>query len=267
MPMPSAPNAKLRARIAFLCLLLAFAGLSIGAYYVGDLGRFQPRMAARESHSAPQGPGDSGRIDAAPRQHPANPFQQLLAMATRAADDTAMASEKLSSEVDQPAIPGGINLGTASRAELEALRGNLKTAEANATAFMPRYAALLKSERDTVENDARALHVEKESLARLLDNLDQRQAEMTAFMARLMSARAEFYRAYENYVAVLAGEFGNYKVVDGQFIFPFQRSVDRYNVAGHAMTVAAKSVAELEQERQNLKQSQQAAWLRFVNGQ
>jgi hypothetical protein len=108
--------------------------------------------------------------------------------------------------------------------------------------------------------------VEKESLGRLLDHLDRRQADMTALMARLMPARAEFYRAYENYVAVLAGEFGSYKVVDGQFIFPFQRSVDRYNVAGHAMTVAARSVAELERERQNLKQSQQAAWLRFVNG-
>jgi len=43
--------------------------------------------------------------------------------------------------------------------------------------------------------------------------------------------------------------------------------VDRYNVAGRAMTVAASRVAELEQQRQNLKQSQQAAWLQFVNGQ
>jgi hypothetical protein len=267
MPMPSGPKAKLRARIAFLCLFLAFVGLSIGAYYIGDLGRFLPGTAARETHSALQALGDTGRMGAAPGPHPANPFQQLLAMATRAADDADMASEKLSSEVERPAISGDINLGTASRAELETLRGNLKTAEANATAFMPRYAALLKTERDTVENDARALHVEKESAGRLLDQLDRRQAEMTALMARLMSARAEFYGAYENYVAVLAGEFGNYKVVDGQFIFPFQRSVDRYNVAGHAMTVAARSVAELEQERQNLKQSQQAAWLRFVNGQ
>jgi hypothetical protein len=267
MPMPSGPNAKLRARIAFLCLFLAFAGLSIGAYYVGDLGRFLPGVARHENHSAWQGLGDPKRIDAAPGPHPANPFQQLLAMATGAADDTAVAGEKLSGEVEQPAISGDINLGTAGRAELEALRRDLKTAEANATAFMPRYAALLKTERDTVENDARALHVEKKSLDRLLDHLDRRHAEMTAFMARLMPARAGFYRAYENYVAVLAGEFGSYKVVDGQFIFPFQRTVDRYNVAAHAMTVAARSVAELEQERQNLKQSQQAAWLRFVSGQ
>jgi hypothetical protein len=267
MPMPSGPNAKLRVRIAFLCLFLAFVALSIGAYYVGDLGRFLPGVPGRESHAALQGLGDPKRIAAALGPHPANQFQQLLAMAAKAADDTAAAGEKLSGEVEQPAIPRDINLGTASRPELEALRGNLKTAEANATAFMPRYAALLKTERDTVENDARALHVEKESVGRLLDHLDRRQAEMTAFMARLMPARAEFYRAYESYVAVLAGEFGNYRVVDGQFIFPFQRSVDRYNVAGHAMTVAARSVAELEQERQNLKQSQQAAWLRFVNGQ
>jgi hypothetical protein len=267
MPMPSGPNSKLRVRVAFLCLSLAFAGLSVGAYYVGDLGRFLPGTAVRKSQAALQTTGDPGRIDAAPRQHPANPFQQLLAMATKAADDAEMAGEKLSGEVEQPAIPGDINLGTASRAELEALRRNLKTAEANATAFMPRYAALLKTERDTVENDARALHVEKERVGKVLDNLDRRQTEKTALMARLMSARAEFYHAYENYVAVLDGEFGNYKIVDGQFIFPFQRSVDRYNVAGHAMTVAARSVAELEQERQNLKQSQQAAWLRFVNGQ
>src|ERR1700693_3606241 len=207
MPMPSAPNARLRVRIAFLCLFLAYVGLSIGAYYIGDLGRFLPGTAARENHSALQGLGDPGRIAAAPRQHPANPFQQLLAMATGVADDTEMASEKLSVEVEQPAVPGDINLGTASRAELEALRHNLKMAEANATAFMPRYAALLKTERDTVENEARALHVEKESAGRLLDHLDRRQAETTALMARLMSARAEFYGAYENYVAVLAGEF------------------------------------------------------------
>jgi len=264
--MPSGPNAKLRVWMAFLCLLVAFAVLSIGAYYVADLGKLQDSMAARRSQAILQGITDPGQIDAALRQHPSNTFLQLLAMAMRAADDTDVASEKLSGEVEQPAIPGDINLGAASRAELEALRRNLKVAEANAAAFMPRYAALLETERDKVESDARARHVDKETLARLLDNLDRRHAEMKAFTARLMAARAEFYRAYESYVAVLAGEFGSYKVVDGQFVFPFQRSVDRYNVAGRAMTVAASRVAELEQQRQNLKQSQQAAWLQFVNG-
>jgi hypothetical protein len=55
-------------------------------------------------------------------------------------------------------------------------------------------------------------------------------------------------------------------VVDGQFIFPFQRTVDRYNVAANAMTVAAKRVAELEDEGKNLKKAGQERWIQFVNG-
>jgi hypothetical protein len=38
-------------------------------------------------------------------------------------------------------------LGTASRDDLDALRSGLKTAEVNAATFLPRYLALLKSER------------------------------------------------------------------------------------------------------------------------
>ena len=184
----------------------------------------------------------------------------------KAADDTSAAAEKLAAEVEQPAIPGDINLGAMNRGELEALRRNLKTAQANASAFMPRYTALLKTERDAIQKGALALHVDKETLGQLMDVVDRRQAEMTDFTDRMMAARAEFYRAYESYVAVIAGEFGNYKVVDGQFIFPLQRTVDRYNVAATAMSAATKRVVVLEEERKNLLASQQAAWVQFANG-
>jgi len=187
-------------------------------------------------------------------------------MATRAAKDTSTAAEKLSSEVEQPPIPAGINLAALSRSELETLRRNLKTAEANATAFMPRYAALLKSERDGIEKQALSLHVEKDALAKLLDAVDKRHAELSAVFSKMMSARAEFYRAYESLVAVIAGEAGAYKVVDGQFVFPFPRTVDRYNVAATATAVAAKRVGELAEEKKTLETSQQAAWVQFVNG-
>jgi hypothetical protein len=81
----------------------------------------------------------------------------------------------------------------------------------------------------------------------------------------MLPARADFYRAYDDYVAVLVDEFGTYKVVDGQFIFPFQRTVNRYNAAAGAMTAAARRVADLEEERRNLKKSQQGRWQQFVN--
>ena len=105
-----------------------------------------------------------------------------------------------------------------------------------------------------------------ETLDRLMETVDKRQAEMTAFTAKMMAARAEFYRAYESYVGVIAGEFGTYKVVDGQFIFPLQRTVDRYNVAATAMSAATKRVVALEEERRSLLASQQAAWVQFANG-
>ena len=261
--MPSDPDAKTRVRIAFFFLFAFTIVFSVGAYFVADL---RESIAARESQAALQGITEPAQIDEALRQHPANKFLQMMAMATRAASETDAAAEKLSNEVEPPAISKGIDLGAASRSDLEALRGALKTAEANATTFMPRYIALLKTERDNVEKYALSLHLGKDTISSFLDNIDKRHAEITAFTSRMLSARAEFYRAYEKYVAVLAGEFGAYKVVNGEFMFPFQRTVDRYNVAAQAMTVAAKRVAELEEERKTLMQSQLAAWEQFVNG-
>jgi len=264
--MPSDPNANTRVRIAFLSLFVFMIVFSVGAYFVADLGKLQQSIAARESQAALQGITDARQIDQALRQHPSNKLLQMIAMATKAADETNAAAEKLANEVEPPAISKDINLGAASRNDLEALRRNLKTAEANATAFMPRYIALLKTERDNVQKYALSLHMEKDAVSRLLDSVDRRHAEITAVTSRASSARADFYRAYENYVAVLIGEFGAYKVVNGQFIFPFQPTVNRYNVAADAMTVAAKRVAELEEERKSLLKSQQEGWEQLVNG-
>jgi len=264
--MPSDPNANMRVRIAFLSLFVFMIVFSVGAYFVADLGKLQQSIAARESQAALQGITDVRQIDQALRQHPSNKLLQMIAMATKAADETNAAAEKLANEVEPPAISKDINLGAASRNDLEALRRNLKTAEANATAFVPRYIALLKTERDNVQKYALSLHMEKDAVSRLLDSVDKRHAEITAVTSRALSARADFYRAYENYVAVLVGEFGAYKVVNGQFIFPFQPTVNRYNVAAHAMTVAAKRVAELEEERKSLLKSQQAGWEQLVRG-
>jgi len=54
--------------------------------------------------------------------------------------------------------------------------------------------------------------------------------------------------------------------VNGQFIFPFQRTVDRYNAAASAMAVASTRVAELEETRKVLLKSQQEGWEQFVKG-
>jgi hypothetical protein len=264
--MSSDPKASTRVRIAFLLLFVFMVVFSVGAYFVADLGKLQDSIAARESQTALQGITDPRQIDEALEQHPSNKFLQMIAMATKAANETNVVVEKLSTEVEPPAISKVINLGAASRSDLEALRGDLKTAEANATAFMPRYVAVLKTERDNLEKYALSRHVGKDAIGSFLDNIDRRHAETTAFTSRMLLARAEYYRAYEKYVAVLVGEFGAYKVANGQFIFPLQRTAERYNVAANAMTSAAKRAAELEEERKTLMQSQLKGWEQFVNG-
>lgn len=261
--MPSDPNSKTRVVIAFLSLIIIF---SVGAYFVGDLVKLQESVAARDGRTALQGITDPAQIDEALRQHPQNRLLQLMAMATKAANETNAAVEKLSNEIEPPAIAKTNNLGGASRSDLEALFRDLKTAEANATTFLPRYVALLKTERDNVEKYARSLDVGKNAVGKLLDNVDKRHAEITAFISRMLPARAESYRAYQNYVALLVAAFGSYKVVNGQLIFPFQRDVDRYNVAANAMTAAGKRVADLDEERKSLLKSQQERWSRFISG-
>jgi hypothetical protein len=266
MEMPSNLKANTRVRIAFLLLFVFMIVFSVGAYFVADLGKLQDSIAARESQTALQGITDPKQIDEALKQHPSNKFLQMIAMATKAANETNVVIEKLSTEVEPPAISKDINLGAASRSDLEELRRDLKTAEANATTFMPRYIALLKTERDNLEKYALSRHVGKDTISRFLDNIDKRHAETSAFASRMLLARAEYYRAYEKYVAVLVGEFGAYKMANGQFIFPLQRTAERYNVAANAMTSAAKRAAELEEERKTLMQSQLKGWEQFVNG-
>src|SRR6266567_505829 len=236
MDMPSDPNANTRARIILFSLLFVIA-CSVGAYFIGDLGKLQDSIAARESQAALQGITEPAQLDEALRQNPSNKFLQMMAMATRAADETNAATEKLSNELEPPAISKNSNLGGASRSDLDALRRDLKTAEANATTFLPRYTALLKAERDSVEKYARSLGVGPDTTSKLLDNIDKRHAEI-----------------------------GTYKVVNGQLIFPLQRTVDRYNVAANAVTVAAKRVAELGEERKTMLKSQRERWAQFVKG-
>ncbi len=265
--MSSDPKTKWRVRIALLSLFAFAAVASVGAYVVADLGRLQDNIAARESQAALQGITDLSQIDAALRQHPTNKFLRMMAMATRAADETNAAIEKLSSEIEPPEISKTGNLGAAGRSDLEALRRDLTMAETNAAAFAPRTTAVLKAERDTIEKYALSLHLEKDHSRSLLEHIDKRHAEMAAFTSSLSSARADFYRAYQKYIGVLVGEFGSYKVVGGQFIFPLQRTVDRYNVAALTMTNAAKHVAELDEEKKRLLASQQARWLQFVRAE
>src|SRR5260370_8254992 len=179
MEMLSDPNPKTRVRIAFLLLFVVMVVCSVGAYFVGDLGNLQDSVAARESQPALQGGTEPAQIDEALRQPPSNKFLQMLAMATRAADETNAAVEKLSNEVEPPAVSKNNNLGAASRNDLEALRRDLKTAETNATTFLPPYIALLKTQRATMQKYALSLHLGKPTIPHFFGTLPTPSPQIT----------------------------------------------------------------------------------------
>jgi hypothetical protein len=261
--MPSGQNSKWRIWIAFAVL---FVALAAGAYFVTDLGKLQENISAGESRQALQGITDVSQIEAVSKKYGSSKFLQVMAMATKAAAETGAASEKLLNEVAPPAASRDFNFGAASRADLEALRRDIKTAQANAAAFMPRLAELLKRERDAVRTNA-LWYLKEDAVAGLLDNIDKRHANITAVMSKLLAARGDFYRAYEDFVAVLIDEFGKYRVVDSQLVFPSQRTLARYNVAAGTMTAAKTRVAALEAERKSAVKAGQERWLQFVKSQ
>ena len=210
--MPSDRKAKTRVRIAFLFLFVVMAAFSVGVYYVPDLAKLHQSFAARDGQAATPAVAGSRELDEAQRQQPANKFLRMVAMAAKTANETNAASKNcplrssplLSRRSAFWAWPAGANL--------ETLRRDLKTAEANATTFMPRYSALLKAERDNLEKYALSLGAGKDAVGKFLDNIDKRHAETTALISRLLSARADLYRAYENYVAVLTARIRHLQV-------------------------------------------------------
>jgi hypothetical protein len=265
--MPRDPNAKWRVRLAFLSLFVVFA---VGAYFARDLAKLRDGMAVREGRTALQDVTSAKQTAEALNQHPQEKYQEKsqlpLAMATKAADETNSAIENLTNEIAPPGIAKNIDFyAAASPGDLEALRRDLKTAEANAMTFLPRYVALLKAERDTVEGYLRA-NVDKGTAARFLASIDKRHADITDFTSRMLVARADYYRAYENYVAFLAREWGAYKVDKGQFLFPLQFTYNRYNAVAGAMTAAANRVVELDREGKTLLTSQQEQSTHPTNG-
>lgn len=243
-------------------VVLAFAALSVVS---ANFNKLQRSSELQETKIALQKIASPADIADAVKRYPSNTFLQMMAVANDAATETNAAVEKLSDEIEPPTLSKDVELITANKKELEALRGDLKIAVSNTAAFMSRYGSLLKTEREKVENFAKSRNVERELIASFLGGIDKRHATSKEFISKLTLARYEFYSAYENYVAILLEDYGSYSAVDGKFTFKLQRTADRFNAAASAMNAAAKRMNELEAERKKLAQSQQAKWEEFVN--
>jgi hypothetical protein len=259
----------IRRRPAFvLSLLCVFVIACLGlGYYVGDLSKFQTVNSAKESQTALRGVSDPEQLDRLLRQYPSNKMLKMVALANKDSVEIDAAARRLLNDAEPRDFLKPVDLSAYSRGDLDTLRRDVKTAQSNAATVTPRYIALLNDERAKLENDTRSLDVENGTVSEFMTMIDEQHAEMITLASKVLAARAEYYNAYEQCVAVLVREFGIYKVANGQVIFPFQSTADSFNRAVKALDAAAKRIAELEDERTTLKRSQPNKWKTFVDHQ
>jgi hypothetical protein len=243
-------------------VVLAVAALSVGLSNRGKL------QAVWDSKIAFQAMADPTQLDKTLSQNPENKVLKLVAMANKVTEETNTAAAKLSDEIEPPALSKDINFATVTRNDLEGIRRDLKTAETNATTYMPRYLALLKAERQKIEASAQPLDVDKGTVNSFLVGLDKGRVKYLTFSSSMMLANSEFYRAYGNYVAFLIENFNAYNVdTNGQILFAQKQATDRYSVLSVEMKAKALRVSELDDERKKLElQAQQERRESFVNG-
>lgn len=254
-----------RRPVIVLSLLCLFVIGCLGImYFVGDLTKFQAGISEKEGRAALRDVTDPEQLDDALKRYPSNRFLRMLALARNDAVELDATAQRLLSDVEPGALPKLGDLGSSSRADLETLRRDLKTAEANAAASATRYVALAKTTRDKVEKDARLLDVGDQRLSRFMAMIDEQHAAWTALTSKMLASRAAYDSAYETCVALLVRDFGIYKVTNGQFVFPFQSAANGFNRAAAAMTAAAQRISELSDERTRLMQSQIGTWKAFV---
>ncbi len=255
----SATSARIQLAVFSLFALLTVAvSLSI------DLSKFQERVSTREDQAILQGISNPGEFESALRQHPSNSVLQLMAKAIKVADNTKVAIDQLSAQIEPARLSKEPNFGTVSRDELDSFRRDLRTAEANALAFLPRYAAIFKTELEQIRSATVSFHVSRSIADQLLDGVAKRQARTLDAISLVLSARADYYRAYEKYIAFLSSELGSFKIVAGQFIFPLPRTVERYNVVAQAMTSAGKRVNELETDMKKQERPLPEEWTQLT---
>ena len=251
--------------LSLLCILVV-ACLGLG-YYVGDLTKFQIVDSAQESRTALRGVNDPEQLGRVLEQHPSNKMLKMVALANKDFGEIDAAARRLLNDAEPRDFLKPVDLGAYSRSDLDTLRRDVKTAQSNAATVTPRYVALVNDARAKLENDARLLNVENDTLSEFMTMIDEQHAEMMTLASKVLAARAEYYNAFERCVAVLVREFGIYKVTNGQVIFPLQSTADTYNRAATAMDAAAKRIAELDDERTVLRRSQLNRWKNFVDRQ
>jgi Na+-transporting methylmalonyl-CoA/oxaloacetate decarboxylase gamma subunit len=229
--------------------------LAILALATNNIGRLSDSFTTIEGDTAVK--NAAGDLETALKTTASNILLRLLDMAFETGTETTRAVEQLHNEIEPPGLAKELDYASASRSEIEAYKGDLESAETKAIEALPRYIALLKEERGRLEKSAKELGADDEIIRNFLQVIDRRHAHFTNFNSQMMQARAQLYRSYGDILDILIAEFGKYTVQpNGQLIFLTRGVAESYNAATSKAMAAAERVAELDERRKQLRQTQ-----------
>jgi hypothetical protein len=254
--------------IAALALLVVI--VAAGTIYVSRNIRTVSEPEARVVLPATPEPTPQPQQQQQPKQEAAKPdpaavLAQLTEKAAQAAVATDAIAQKLWASIEPASMQTPPSYATASRSDLEGYFVDLETAEANAAAAGSQYAALLKAERDLIEEAARSSGLAESEWGGLLAAIDERHRAALELTNEMSRARGDLYRAMQGVQAIIVDQYGKYKIVaDGQIQFATKAMTDRMVAAAEQERAASKALDRIEERvmkaRQVPQQSLEPAW-------
>jgi len=252
--LPAAP----RRRWPYIAAIaVATALLAGGAIYASRTALTTSEPESRvvlPATSAPEQPKQAARPD------PAAALAQVTETAVQAAAATEALAQKLWASIE----PQGMQppeYASASRSDLERHVRELRTAEANVTDAYNRYTALLKAERELIEETARTSNLEENSRTDFLKLVDDRQGAALELITRMLQARGDLYRAMQGVQAIAIDQFGKYKNTPEGIRFSTKAATDRFGAAVAEVNAVNRRLDLVEERILKARQAPaQPAW-------
>jgi hypothetical protein len=256
------------AAIAILVVIVA-AGVIYVSGTIRTAGEPESRVVLPAMPAEPAPPPEPPPQQEAAKPDPAIVLAQLTEKAAQAAAATDAIAKKLWAAVEPPSMQTPPNPATAARSDLESFFVDLETAEANAAAAGAQYAALLKAERDLIEEAARSSGLAEGEWAGLLATIDERHRTALELTNAMSQARGDLYRAMQGVQAIIIDQYGKYKsLADGQIRFTTKAMTDRMVAALEQERAAGRALDRIEEQMVKTRQVPQApsepAWKDMV---
>jgi hypothetical protein len=195
------------------------------------------------------------------RTDPATILTQLTETAAQASAATESLSMKLWAAIEPPDMQMP-DFASASRGDLEKYVGELKTAEANVTDAYNKYTALLKAEKDLIEEATQSSGLDEKTRTEFLTQVTDRQNASLELITSMLKARLDLYRANQRLQAIAIEQKSKRGGETGRMS---KAANERFAAAAAEVNEASKRLDLAEERIIQSRPAPQQGWQNMLN--